>query len=653
MSQLNLIGQTLGHFEILSELGRGGMGVVYQARQLNLNRIAAVKVLLPELTHDANYVARFHREAQNAARLEHPSIIPIYEVGQAGTDLHYIAMRYIKGETLRDVMLREQVMSVHRAIELLTPIASALDYAHQHGVIHRDIKPQNVMITSDGAMYLADFGLARNMSETSGLTVTGMVMGTPEYMSPEQAQGLPTIGPSTDIYALGVILYQMVTGTLPFEAETPMALMAARIFHSPRPPGDVVRGLSPAVENIIMRTLARNPDMRPTSAGEIITALRSAAGTPPGREPLPEAEFKTTVVVPSHASPSGSPLGAVPPVPISQPSAPPVTPPAAAPTRPPTRKKGNIGLMLGLGAGGCTLVLVLLCVGLAVLGQIGENNRNGGTGQNERTPTATLPATTAAPPTETLSPGRVLGAYDQTVRPTVPVATEEVFPVVPTARPTVTARPTSQPTTASRPTATAFPTPPPLPPSPSELNAQLVASDDFVDNRNGWFTGEFSGNTIGTQAIRGGVLVMTFREGSIGNYEVWETRLQNFMAQVDMAVMTTGAFGGLSFGIQDESNSYGAYLSPDEEYYILRKWQNNEGVLMAGEEHPAIKPGNATNRILVIRQGARMQFYVNDVLVIEYEDDAFLAGKVGLTAFPGDAGDAEVWFDNFRLWRLP
>lgn len=650
MSQLNLIGQTLGNFEILSELGRGGMGVVYKARQLNLNRTAAVKVLLPELTHDTSYVARFHREAQNAARLEHPSIIPIYEVGQAGDDLHYIAMRYIKGETLRDVMLREGVMSLPRAIELLAPIASALDYAHQQGVIHRDIKPQNVMITSEGSLYLADFGLARNMSETSGLTVTGMVMGTPEYMSPEQAQGLPTIGPSTDIYAIGVILYQMVTGTLPFEADTPMGLMAARIYNAPRPPGDVVSGLSPEVEDVIMRTLARNPEMRPSRAGEIITALRSSVSSVAGREPPAEEAIKTTVVVPSHSStPPAPPISSAPPPPFGQPSAPPITPPPASPSQPP-RKKGNVGLMVGLGAGGCTLVLVLVCVVLGVLAQMGEDTDtqgSTGTGGTGETPTATRRSTATAPAPSATS---ALGPYN-----TAPAATEEVEEApaatrAPTTRPTD--QPTGQPTPDSRPTPTTLP-PRPAPPAPSDLNAALVARDDFADNRNGWFTGEYSGNTIGTQAIRDGVLVMTFAEGSIGNYEVWETPLQDFMAQIDMAVLTPGAFGGLSFNIQDNSNSYGAYLAPDETYYILRKWQDNEGILLAGEEHAAIKSGNATNRMLLIRQGSTMQYYVNDVLVVAHEDDTFRGGQVGLTAFPGDVGEAEVLFDNFRLWRLP
>lgn len=370
MSHLNLIDQTLGHFHILSELGRGGMGVVYKAHQTNLNRTIALKVLPPELTHDSSYVARFRQEAQSAARLEHAAIIPIYEIGEQN-DLHYIAMRYIDGQTLSTVMRDERAMSPQRAAELLSPIASALDYAHQHGVIHRDIKPSNIMMASDGAIYLADFGLARGTSETSGLTRTGMVMGTPEYMSPEQAQGLPSIGPATDIYALGVILYQMVTGKLPFESETPMGMVALRITQPPRPPGDVRPDIAPSVEDVIMRALARKPEARYPSAGEMLAALRHATGvsTPVSGTSLPPYSDAT---IPMQHTPL--PSSRPPSYPPSQPPLPPSLPPAEA-------KKGKSGLLLGLG--GAAVLILLLAVG-AFFVLRGRNSHpiggNGGTG---------------------------------------------------------------------------------------------------------------------------------------------------------------------------------------------------------------------------------------------------------------------------------
>ncbi|RRR66323.1 MAG: tetratricopeptide repeat protein [Candidatus Viridilinea halotolerans] len=288
MSQLNLIGKTLGRFEILRELGRGGMAVVYEARQTDLERIVALKVLSPALTHDASYVARFRQEARSVARLEHPHIMPIYEIGEAD-GVHYIAMKYIAGRTVKDLIHDEGRLIVPRAAQVLIQVADALDYAHRQGVIHRDIKPSNMMITSEGWLYLTDFGLARGTDPeaSSGLTLAGTVMGTPEYMSPEQAQGSTRVGPATDIYALGVVLYELLTGSFPFTGETPMAMLAARLMQPPTPLREVRGDLSPAVEDVVMRALARNPDARYPRAMDMVAALRQAANI--GTDELPHA----------------------------------------------------------------------------------------------------------------------------------------------------------------------------------------------------------------------------------------------------------------------------------------------------------------------------------------------------------------------------
>jgi len=272
---MNLLGQTVGHFEILAELGRGGMAIVYKARQTNLDRIVALKVLRPELARDTLYVARFRLEARSVARLEHPHIVPIYEVGEKD-DLHFIAMQYIPGRTLRDLMQEQPALSIERVLGLLTQMSAALDYAHRCGIIHRDIKPSNVMLTETNWVYLTDFGLARAITAEKGLTAAGMVIGTPEYMSPEQAQGLPNIGPSTDTYALGVILYELLTGELPFEGETAVATLAARIMYDPKPPSHFRADLARPVEAVMLRALAREPTQRFQSATQLVTALQNA-----------------------------------------------------------------------------------------------------------------------------------------------------------------------------------------------------------------------------------------------------------------------------------------------------------------------------------------------------------------------------------------
>jgi serine/threonine-protein kinase len=324
MSELSLVGQTLGRFEIIAELGRGGMAVVYKARQTDLDRIVALKILPPELTSDQSYVARFRQEARSAARLEHPHIMPIYEVGEVA-GYHYIAMKFIQGRTLKQLLQQEGVLPVKRAAHILAQVGEALDYAHRQGIIHRDIKPSNVMITDDGWIYLTDFGLARGIgSSSSGLTIAGTVMGTPEYMSPEQAQGLPNVGPPTDIYALGVMLYELLTGAFPFKAETPMAMLAARLVHAPIPPRDIRGDLPPAVEDVIMRALARKPEARFASAGEMVAALRQAVG-------LSEQELSRPLT-PQRGMPAAAISGQPTPPPAYAPTALATPPPAYAPT---------------------------------------------------------------------------------------------------------------------------------------------------------------------------------------------------------------------------------------------------------------------------------------------------------------------------------
>ncbi|NJP05938.1 MAG: serine/threonine protein kinase [Chloroflexaceae bacterium] len=198
MTQLNLAGTTLGQFTIQREIGRGGMAVVYEAHQATLERTVALKILPPELTRDSHCVLRFHQEARSAARLDHPHIIPIYDIGemappqqtnQIGTDIHYISMKYIQGMTLKDILSQPAQLALPQALHILEQVAQAIDHAHQHGVIHRDLKPSNIMVTPNNWVYLMDFGLAREIHETRGLTRDGTVMGTPDYMSPEQAQG--------------------------------------------------------------------------------------------------------------------------------------------------------------------------------------------------------------------------------------------------------------------------------------------------------------------------------------------------------------------------------------------------------------------------------------------------------------------------------
>ncbi|NJL34779.1 MAG: protein kinase, partial [Chloroflexaceae bacterium] len=298
-AELQLIGRTLGNYIILAEAGRGGMAVVYQARDTRLDRIVALKMLLPQMAYDSAAVERFHQEARNAARLDHPHIVTIYETGELpylpGVTLHYIAMRYIDGTTARAMLLQRGRMSLAEATALLAQVGGALDYAHRRGLIHRDIKPSNILIGRDGTAYLSDFGLAIISGSTGGLTRTGTVIGTPEYMSPEQAQGQTSLTPASDVYALGIVLYELLTGALPFESDTPVGLLVARLMHEPRPLRELRDDLAPQVEQLVQRALTRDPAARFQSAGEFVAALHHA-----GAHFAAPAETQVLSVPPAH-----------------------------------------------------------------------------------------------------------------------------------------------------------------------------------------------------------------------------------------------------------------------------------------------------------------------------------------------------------------
>jgi hypothetical protein len=284
VAELNLVGKTLGSYQILEEVGRGGMAVVYRAYQSSLNREVAIKVLPPHFTFDQQFVARFHREARAAAGLRHPNIVVIYDVGEQG-GLYYIVMQYLPGQTIRQLVKQEGPLPPARVVRIVEQIANALDYAHRHGFVHRDVKPDNIFVGEDDHVTLTDFGIAKAASGTQ-LTQTGMVMGTPEYMSPEQAEGR-AVDLRTDLYALGVVLYQMLTGQVPFRGTTPHAILHAVIYQTPPAPRQLNPRLSPAIETVILKALAKCPEERFQSGRELAGAFRRAQAGVPVKAPVP------------------------------------------------------------------------------------------------------------------------------------------------------------------------------------------------------------------------------------------------------------------------------------------------------------------------------------------------------------------------------
>jgi hypothetical protein len=270
----SLVGQSLGKYRIQAELGRGGMGVVYRGYDPALGRPVAIKVLPLPLTYDAQFVQRFHQEAVLAARLHHPGIVPIHDVGEQG-GIHYIVMQFLEGMPLEDWLQRQGPLAPADIRPILRQVADALDYAHGRGVIHRDIKPANVMLGLDGRATLMDFGLVRAAEGTS-LTRSGTVMGTPEYMSPEQALGEEVDGRS-DIYSLGIVLYKMLSGRVPFARTTPYAITYAHIHEPPPPLREVRADLPVALETVVDKALAKRRDDRYPRAGLLADDFDAAA----------------------------------------------------------------------------------------------------------------------------------------------------------------------------------------------------------------------------------------------------------------------------------------------------------------------------------------------------------------------------------------
>ncbi len=272
-SELNPEPRRVGDYELLEEIGRGGMGVVYRAQQVNLNRQLAVKMMLRGPLASQVDRERFLAEAQAAARLDHPGIVPVYQIGEEGGRM-YFSMKYIPGPTLAG-LLQSGPMSPQKIAELLGKVCRAIDFAHQNGVLHRDLKPSNILIDEEGEPHVTDFGLAKRIQDAHHVTHSGAVVGTPAYMSPEQAAGNRGIGPASDVYSLGAILYHMLTGVPPFQSASPMDAVMKVIEQDPIPPRQVNPAVDRDLELIAIRCLQKPPDLRYASAGALADDLEA------------------------------------------------------------------------------------------------------------------------------------------------------------------------------------------------------------------------------------------------------------------------------------------------------------------------------------------------------------------------------------------
>jgi serine/threonine-protein kinase len=306
-----------GRYRIVRKLGSGGMADVYLAEDQELGRRVAIKILDGRHANDDQFIERFRREAKNAAALNHPNIVSIYDRGEA-EDTYYIAMEYLDGRTLKELIVGHGQAPVRVAVEYARQILSALRFAHRHGIVHRDIKPHNVLVDREGRVKVTDFGIAR--AGTSQMTETGSIVGTAQYLSPEQARG-GEVDQRSDLYSLGVVLYELLTGKTPFEGDTPVEIAMKHLSATPQTPSELRSDIPPELDMVILRALAKNPDERYQSADEMESDLeRVARGAPVAAATMDAAtqvlSRPATAAAAATAATMIAPSTAVPPPPI-------------------------------------------------------------------------------------------------------------------------------------------------------------------------------------------------------------------------------------------------------------------------------------------------------------------------------------------------
>ncbi|MGL4306845.1 MAG: Stk1 family PASTA domain-containing Ser/Thr kinase [Mycobacteriaceae bacterium] len=291
LSDRYLLGETLGF---------GGMSEVHLARDERLSREVAIKVLRADLARDPSFYLRFRREAQNAAALNHPAIVAIYDTGEATTDagpLPYIVMEYVEGVTLRDLVRSDGPLTPRRAMEIIADVCAALDFSHRNGIVHRDVKPANIMLNKTGAVKVMDFGIARALSDTSStMTQTAAVIGTAQYLSPEQARG-EQVDARSDVYSLGCVLFEILTGEPPFTGDSPVAVAYQHVREDPRPPSLVHSGIPRELDSVVLKAMSKNPANRYQSAAEMrADIVRVLSGQRPSAPTVMTEEDRTTLL---------------------------------------------------------------------------------------------------------------------------------------------------------------------------------------------------------------------------------------------------------------------------------------------------------------------------------------------------------------------
>jgi hypothetical protein len=609
----DLIGHTLGQYRIVEHIGLGGMATVYKAYQPALDRYVAVKILPAYYAHEPGFAERFVREAKAVAKLTHPHVLPIYDFGQQD-DLSYIVMQFVDAGTLKDMLGRP--ISLAMAADIVEQIAEALDYAHERGIIHRDVKPSNVLMDRGQWVLLSDFGLAKMVEGSIQLTGSGVGVGTPAYMAPEQGQGLK-VDRRADIYSLGIILYEMVTGGVPYSAETPMAVVVKHITEPLPLPHDVNPDVPEEVERVILKALAKTPDDRYETAGKMAAALRKVvAGL--------DTAIAEAVPAPAPSGIIGAPVAA--PTILEEGGATQVVPAPVETPPPQPAKKRRVPIWAIAVAG--VMALVTLWGFCALAGRAGKER------EAKATQTALAQAATAVPsaslPVET---------------PATPPAGKTPAPAAPT-----------EPSAGEAPS----------PPVAGDLAARVkdfikqnppVFEDDFADPKSGWRVAD---DGQGQSAYENGSYLMVVpevvgKESNLGVQVPFDKPPANLALQLDLTLVKGGLGAGWSAGIrqQPDVSHVGVALSAQPRgfgiYYLGSP--SMERTLARGPLIRDYRPGQPT-QVLVVAMGQEISLFLDGQRVGAARTDLVKPGRLFFSVT--NNGDPSVAYriDNVRVWDL-
>lgn len=630
-----LEGTTLGHYRLQRLLGRGGMSEVYLARDEAMHRTVAIKVIGG---HHADYLERFRREAEAMDRLSHDHILPAYDYDEE-QPWYYLVMLYTPFGTLRD-RIAAGPLPPEEAAEILDQIASALQFAHDHGIIHRDIKPSNILLRDKYYAYLADFGLAKTLEHESELTQTGSLLGTPEYMAPDLADGAATA--SSDIYALGVMLYQMVTGKVPFTGETPVAIYWKHLREQPAPPSQVNPTLWTAIDTVILRALEKDPRRRFASATALAAAYRQAldapriyrtkeavrtstaayasttasrkadpAGSaPPGRtDPrlrgpasriiLPGNPFAFPSPAPSRSKrPTPDTPAALPPLPMrAVPAQEPVTaPPIATPPTTKAEPPRNSRLVFSI-----IVIGLLLFVGLPMgLSYFAYSMRS-----SSSTPARALAPTHA------------------------PQGLMQVTPPLPTRQQATNTAAIATRATSSTP----------------------ILLDPLNENTAGRWNEDATNCTFPGS----GYLIHVHQSDFLQPCKLFMPTMNNATAVVDVSLQA-GNNAGMLLRLQGEQ--FYDFEITNQNQFFFRRHDSGGGAnyvtLISASYSSAIAPEGQKNTLLAIANGSNFKFYINGTFVGEVQDTSYPSGQFALatgTLAPLTTGQAS--FANVKIYAIP